>query len=198
MKKPLIIGITGGIGVGKSLVSRVFASLGIPVYDADSRAKWLITNDLILRAEITQLLGEQAYTPAGEYNRSWVASRVFGNVELLQQLNALVHPSVKSDARQWFASHVNAPFLLYEAALINAAAKQEFLDKILVVTASLTVRMKRIRRRDERSDEEIRAIIARQLSDEERLSFADFVIDNDENTAVLPQVLALHASLKAV
>lgn len=198
MKKALVVGITGGIGAGKSLIARVFASLGVPVYEADSRAKWLITHDPVLRNQITLLLGEEAYTAAGDYNRTWVASRVFGHAELLQQLNALVHPCVQKDARQWIANHANTPFVLYEAALITASAKNDFLDKILLITAPLATRINRILRRDKRSEEEIKAIIARQLSDEERRSFADFVIDNDDDIAVLPQILALYASLKTV
>ncbi len=198
MKKTLVVGITGGIGAGKSLIARVFASLGVPVYEADSRAKWLITHDAVLRNQITLLLGEEAYTAEGDYNRIWVASRVFGHAELLQQLNALVHPCVQKDARQWVAAHADAPFVLYEAALISASAKHDFLDKILLITAPLATRISRILRRDKRSEEEIKAIVARQLSDDERRSFADFVIDNDDDTAVLPQILALYSSLKAM
>lgn len=198
MKKTLVVGITGGIGAGKSLIARVFASLGIPVYEADSRAKWLITHDLALREQLIALLGDKAYTLEGDYNRTWVASRVFGHAELLQQLNALVHPCIQKDARQWVIAHADAPFVLYEAALINASSKQDFLDKIILVTAPLMVRINRIGRRDKRSVEEINAIIARQLSDEERLSFTDFIIDNDDHKAVLPQLLSLYSLLKAM
>ena len=123
-----LIGITGGIGSGKSLICRIFAIMGIPMYEADTRAKWLITNDIILKKSIIQLLSSTAYLPDGSYNRTWVASQVFGNPNLLQQLNQLVHPRVREDAAQWITQHQSSPFLLYEAALMQASGNGNTFD----------------------------------------------------------------------
>jgi dephospho-CoA kinase len=186
-----IIGITGGIGSGKSIICKVFTAMGIPVYEADSRAKALINNDLSLKKSIQNLLGEQAYTPTGEYNRAWVASQVFSNPDLLKQLNAIVHPRVREDAENWMQQHQKAPFVLYEAALMKAAGDGNHFDKVIVVKSPITLRIKRVQQRDNRLEQEIRDIIARQISDEERLKIADFVIENDEDKPILGQVLGL-------
>lgn len=193
MKK--IIGITGGIGSGKSLVCKIFSILNIPIYDADSRAKLLMNNDLEIKDLIQKLLGEQSYTSSGEYNRAWVASQVFNNPELLKQLNAIVHPRVRQDSQSWIQKYPKAPFLLYEAALMKAAGDGNFFDKVIVVNAPIDLRIKRVRHRDKRTEQEIKDIIARQISDEERLSFADYVIENDEKHPVLEQVLRLYQEI---
>ena len=186
-----LIGITGGIGSGKSIVCKVFATMGIPIYEADSRAKSLMNNDLSLKKSIQNLLGEQSYTPTGEYNRAWVASQVFNNPDLLKQLNAIVHPRVREDAENWIQQHSKSPFLLYEAAIMKAAGEGNHFDKVIVVNAPIDLRIKRVQKRDNRSEQEIRDIIARQISDEERLKIADFVIENDEKLPLLEQILAL-------
>jgi dephospho-CoA kinase len=186
-----LIGITGGIGSGKSIVCKVFANMGVPIYEADSRAKSLMNNDLSLIKTIKNLLGEQAYTPTGEYNRAWVASQVFNNPDLLKQLNGIVHPRVREDAENWIQQHSKAPFLLYEAAIMKAAGDGNHFDKVIVVTAPMALRIKRVQQRDNRSEQEIRDIIARQISDEERLKIADFVIENDEERPLLEQILDL-------
>ena len=193
-----IIGITGGIGSGKSLVCKVFSILGIPIYDADSRAKLLINNDLEVKGLIKKFLGEQSYTPSGEYNRAWVASQVFNNPELLKQLNAIVHPRVRQDSQSWIQKYTKAPFLLYEAALMKAAGDGNFFDKVIVVNAPIDLRIKRVQQRDNRTEQEIKDIIARQISDTERLSFADFVIENDEKHPVLEQVLRLYQEIRKI
>ncbi len=190
-----IIGITGGIGSGKSLVCKVFSILGVPIYDADSRAKLLMNNDLEMKDSIQKLLGEQAYTSSGEYNRVWVASQVFNNPELLKQLNAIVHPRVRQDSQSWIQKYPKAPFLLYEAALMKAAGDGNFFDKVIVVNAPIVLRIKRVQQRDKRTEQEIKDIIARQISDEERLSFADYIIENDEKHPVLEQVLGLYREI---
>jgi dephospho-CoA kinase len=196
MKNQKLIGITGGIGSGKSLICKIFATMDIPVYDADSRAKSLMNNDLDLKNSIQNLLGEQAYTPAGEYNRPWVASQVFNNPDLLKQLNSIVHPRVREDSKTWISQYSNAPFLLYEAALMKAAGDGNMFDKVIVVNAPIDLRIKRVMKRDKRSEQEVRDIIARQISDEERLQIADFIIENDDKQSVLEQVLVLFEKFK--
>jgi dephospho-CoA kinase len=190
-----LIGITGGIGSGKSIVCKVFANMGVPIYEADSRAKSLMNNDLSLKKLIKNLLGEQAYTPTGEYNRAWVASQVFNNPDLLKQLNAIVHPRVREDAENWIQQHSKAPFLLYEAAIMKAAGDGNHFDKVIVVKSPIALRIKRIQKRDNRSEQEIRDIIARQISEEERLKIANFLIENDEVRPLLKQILDINTAI---
>lgn len=189
----LQIGVTGGIGAGKSVVCQVFQALGIPVYEADERAKWLTEHDPILKADITRVLGHNAYDALGRYNRAWVASQVFANPILLGQLNTVIHPRVLSDTDTWVKQHINKPYVVKEAALMQAAGDGNALDKVVVVRAPIDLRIERIRKRDpHRSVEEILNIINRQVSDEERLRIADYVIENNESQLVIPQVVRLH------
>lgn len=195
MPMPLQIGVTGGIGSGKTVVCRVFETLGVPVYYADERAKWLTEHDPILKADIRRVLGALAYDSLGRYNRAWVAAQVFADPALLTQLNGLVHPRVLSDTLTWVGQHSHQPYVIKEAALMRAAGDGNSLDKVVVVQAPETVRVERIRRRDpHRSEAEIRNIISRQVGDDERLRIADFVLHNDESQLLLPQILALHAN----
>jgi dephospho-CoA kinase len=193
------IGITGGIGSGKSTVCAVFRALGVPVYAADDRAKWLTDHDPILKADILRLLGPDAYTLQGRYNRPWVASQVFQSPELLQQLNHLIHPRVLADTLNWVEQHQTYPYVIKEAALMRAAGDQNTLDKVVVVQAPLDLRVARIRLRDpHRSEAEIRGIIQNQISDEERAKIADYVLVNDEKTLLLPAIIKLHSLWVAV
>lgn len=168
--------------------------LGAPIYVADERAKWLTEHDPILKADIVRVLGRDAYDAAGRYNRSWVATQVFSNPELLSQLNGVIHPRVQADTAQWVQQNAGRPYIVKEAAIMKAAGPASGLDKVIVVQAPLDIRIARIRERDpQRSESEIRNIIQRQISDGERLALADYVIDNDESRLLLPQVLTLHA-----
>lgn len=191
-----VIGITGGIGSGKSIICKVFELLGVPVYYADSRANWLTNNDLQLRKEIKELLGRQAYDENGQYNRKWVASQVFDNSQLLQMLNMLIHPRVFDDTKKWLTLYQNQPYVVREAAISNATGERYDLDKTIVVSCPIEVRIKRILQRDpQRSDEQIRAIIARQKTEEEFSKIADYQIINDDEKLVLPQILRIHQIL---
>lgn len=187
------IGVTGGIGSGKSIVCKLFSCLSIPVYDADTRAKWLTNHDVGIREAITDLLGAESYTPSGDYNRSYVSGKVFNNPELLKELNAIIHPAVGRDTDDWLRKHCASPYVIKEAAIMNKAGVNNNLDYVIVVQAPIALRIQRVRSRDKnRSEEEIRAIIDRQVSDEVRQAIADFTIDNDENVALIPQILHLH------
>lgn len=187
------VGVTGGIGSGKSIVCKLFSCLGIPVYDADTRAKWLTNYDPVIREAVIQLLGSESYTENGEYNRPFVSSLVFKNPDLLKKLNEIIHPAVGRDTDEWMKMHANAPYVIKEAAIMNKAGNNNNLDCVIVVKASVDLRLKRIKNRDKsRSEEEILAIIERQVSDEERNAIADFTIDNNENAGLIPQVLELH------
>ncbi len=185
------IGITGGIGSGKTLVTRIFKCLGIPVYDADSRAKWLTNNDPSIIEGVKSLLGKQSYVN-GELDRSRVASMVFSNPDLLEKLNGIIHPAVGRDYKKW-AFEQHAPYVIKEAALLFESGSYLQLDAVIHVSAPVDLRIKRTLARDrQRSREEVEAIIARQMSDANRNSKSDYEIVNDGNTLVIPQVLKLH------
>ena len=193
MNAPLQIGVTGGIGAGKSVVCQVFKTLGVPVYEADERAKWLTGHDPILKADIRRVLGPNAYDMLGHYNRAWVATQVFANPDLLTALNAVIHPRVYADTALWVSQHADKPYVVKEAALMRAAGDGNTLDKVIVVTAPLPLRIGRIRHRDpHRSESEIKNIIARQMGDDDRLKLADYVLQNDEQQLLLPQIVKLH------
>jgi dephospho-CoA kinase len=192
MKDPLQIGITGGIGSGKSLVCRIFYSLGVPVYDADSRAKAVMTTDGILVSQIKKEFGVLSYHEDGSVNRQYLANAVFNNPIKLKLLNSLVHPRVSEDFEQWIKEQ-SSKYVLKEAALLFEAKTEQALDKIIVVSAPENLRIKRVLNRDtNRSEQQVKDIIHNQLNDEEKLKRADFVIINDETKLVIPQVLQLH------
>ena len=187
------IGITGGIGSGKSIVCEMFKILGISIYNADDRAKYLIHNDLQIRVELKEFFGKEAYDSSGNYNRAFIAQQVFGNEAALKVLNAIVHPRVFDDTEKWAKAHQQDAYIIKEAAIMNAAGDGNDLDKVIVVTAPLDLRIKRIKQRDpQRSEEEILAIINKQKSADSYLKIADFEIKNDETEMLIPQVLALH------
>ncbi|QRR01822.1 dephospho-CoA kinase [Dyadobacter sandarakinus] len=192
MSKPLQIGVTGGIGSGKSIICRLFSCLDIPVYGADARAKWLTNHHPGIREQVTALLGTAAYDMSGRYDTAYVASKVFKDEVLLQKLNSIIHPVVMEDTAQWVRANAAYPYLIKEAAIMNKAGDGNTLDYVIVVEAPENLRISRILMRDRRSEEEIRAIIRRQVSDDQRRNMADFIIKNDDVTALIPQVMHLH------
>lgn len=186
------IGITGGIGSGKSTVCRIFSTLGIPVYDADSRAKSLMTTDGILISQIKKEFGVLSYREDGKVNREFLAQTVFKDKNKLERLNSLTHPRVALDYEQW-VNEQESDYVLKEAALLFEARSYLTLDKIIVVHAPEALRVKRVLMRDlHRSEQQVVDIIRNQLTDEEKLKKADYSIANDENTPLIPQVLELH------
>ena len=196
----LRIGITGGIGSGKSIASRLFHALGVPVYDADSRARWLMENDAALRQQLITAFGPATYDSMGHLNRTVLASTVFGNPERLAQLNGMVHPHVGTDFERWATAQRQAghAYVLKEAALLFEAGSYKQLDRIITVFAPLPARQARVLHRDpHRTIADVQAIMAKQLSEEEKMQRADYVLTNDDVQPLLPQVLALHAAFSA-
>ena len=195
----LRIGITGGIGSGKSLVAKVFAALGVPVYDSDSRAKHVMAHDLVLRAQLQEAFGTEAYDTAGQLNRPYLANGAFNDAAQLARLNALVHPRVGEDFATWSAAQAAAgqPYILKEAALLYESGAYRGLDAIITVFAPAEVRAARVLRRDShRSAADVQAIMGKQLSEDEKLARAEHVVYNDDSQLVLPQVLALDAAFR--
>ena len=193
MVKPLQIGITGGIGAGKSLICRIFHCLGIPVYDADGHAKELMTTDVILISNIKKEFGELSYNTDGTLNRNYLSSAVFDDSEKLSKLNSLVHPQVGADYNRWVEKHRNYPYVMKEAALLFEAGSDKLLDKVIVIHAPEELRIQRVIARDpHRSKDQVRAIMSKQMPEAQKMEKADFVIINDEKELVVPQVLELH------
>lgn len=187
----LQVGITGGIGSGKSIVCKIFRTLGVPIYDADSQAKRLMTTDTGLVASIKEEFGEMSYLSNGELNRAYLAEKAFSSNEHTKKLNALVHPAVAKDYATWAGAQIS-PYTIKEAALLIESGSYQQLDKLIVVTAPIDLRITRIKKRDPlRSESEIRNIMAKQLSDQEREARADFLIKNNESELLTMQVLEL-------
>lgn len=191
----LRIGITGGIGSGKTTACQVFATLGIPVFYADLQARRLMQEDPFLVTGIRNLLGEDAYGSDGQLDRPLVAERVFGNTALLQKLNALVHPAVGRHGQEWHRQQEEVPYTLYEAALLFESGGHREMDRIIVVTAPEEVRLQRVMTRDGATEAEVRARMARQLPQAEKEERADFLIHNDGQQLLLPQVIEIHRQL---
>lgn len=198
MSKPLQVGITGSIGSGKSFVSDIFSKLNIPVYDADVRAKWVMANDPMLKESLVAEFGTQTYYDSGLLNREHISSIVYNNKSKLEKLNGLVHPRVAADYENWVNQHEEHSYVLKEAALLFEADSYKVLDKIITVSAPESLRMLRVLARDNhRTEEEVRRIMAQQLPDSEKIARADYVITNDEQKMLLPQVIHLHGKLKS-
>lgn len=185
------VGITGGIGSGKSIISRMFKLLHVPVFDADHQAKIIVNTDPQVRSEILDLLGPEAYHENG-YNPKFVASKVFEDNDLLTSLNEIIHPAVGRRFNTWLKEQ-NAPYVLKEAALLFESGSYKSLNEVIVVISPKDLRLERIKKRDaHRTEEEILAIIDKQWNDEEKIRLANHVINNGHGDMIIPQVLALH------
>ncbi len=191
--KPFQIGITGGIGSGKSTICKIFTCLGVPVYDADSRAKSIMTTDGILIAQIKKEFGDLAYLSDGSLDREYLSRVIFENQEKRSLLNQMVHPRVAADTDRWLDQNRETTYVVREAALLIESGAYLRVDKVLLVTAPEELRIKRVLARDpHRLREEIRKIIATQIPEEEKKKVADVVVYNDETQLLVPQILQLH------
>lgn len=194
--EPLKIGVTGGIGSGKSTVCKVFATLGVPVYDADSRAKALMNEDSLLRKGIIATFGEQSYTQ-GQLNREYLGKLVFPDPEKVKKLNQLVHPAVGRDFEKWVAKFSSLPYVIKEAALLIEAGSYKQLDQLILVTAPEDIRIQRVLQRDKhRTEQDVRNVIQRQLPEEEKRKYCQLVIENDGSQSILPFILAFDAHIR--
>lgn len=191
----LLIGITGGIGVGKSLVSHIFEILKVPVYNADNQARWLLNHNSILQDKIINTFGEKSYQN-NQFNRDHIAKIVFNNQEKLNELNNIVHPCVDQNFNQWCDKYQDVPYVLKEAALLYETGGYQKLDYMIVVDTPLDLRIQRIRQRDPfRSEEEVKNIINKQMPNEDKVEKANFVVLNDEKNMVIQQVLDINNQL---
>lgn len=186
----LKIGLTGGIGSGKSTVAQIFEVLGIPVYYADIEAKRLMNEDVALASSITNIFGKEAYT-GKILNTKYISSIVFSDPARLEQLNAIVHPATKEDSENWM-NQQTAPYAIHEAALIFEANVHDRLDHVIGVSSPQELRIKRAMERDNVTREKVLQRMSKQLDEEIKMSKCDFVLINDEKQLLIPQVLKLH------
>ncbi len=190
----MVVGITGGIGSGKSVVCSVFATLGIPVYDADTEAKKLYDLPEVI-AEVKNSFGKNYFSSSGELDKKKFAELVFNDERALKKINAIIHPFVKRNFNEWKKQLKEKPYVLKEAAILFESGSNKGCDKVITVTAPVELRIQRVMQRDGRTRNQIEEIIAKQWSDEEKIKRSDFVIVNDETKLVLPVVLSIHKKL---
>ncbi|MBS1750477.1 MAG: dephospho-CoA kinase [Bacteroidetes bacterium] len=188
------VGLTGGIGSGKSTVARIFEMLGVPVYYADAAAKRLMGTDAELRKQIISFFGSESYT-GNQLNRQYLAREVFHNQEKLSKLNSLVHPATIRDAEEWMMKQTSV-YAIKEAALIFESGSDKYLHYIIGVSAPLELRIHRTMLRDNISREDVLKRIQQQMDEDEKMSLCNFIVYNDEIQPVLPQVLSLHKKLQ--
>lgn len=184
-----LIGITGGIGSGKSTVAKVFISMGYPVYNSDTKAKELINNNEELIHSLKKTFGEDIYNPQG-LDRKKMASIVFNNPEKLELLNSITHPAVGKDFENWVESQETS-FVMKEAAILFETGIYKSLDKNILVSAPEETRIERVIKRDNTTREQVISRMKNQWSEEKKMELADFVIDNSGSELVIPQVLEI-------
>lgn len=186
----LKVGITGGIGSGKSVVCRVFETLGIPVFDADAAAKYIMEHDKTVIAAIKQLFGNEAYN-SNQPDRQQIASLVFGKPALLQQLNQIIHPAVLTFGNEWMNKQ-SAPYTIKEAAIFFESGSYTQMDIMVGVYAPKAIRLERALKRDGATEEKILQRMANQMAEDEKMSRCNYIINNYGSHAIIPQVLELH------
>ena len=189
----IIIGLTGGIGSGKSTVAKIFAQLGIPVLDADATAKVIMNEDHSVKTKLIELFGEDAYKE-NQLNRPYIAQLVFEDAFKLQQLNAIIHPITIQYAKDW-ASKQTAPYVIKEAALFFESGSSEGVEKIIGVTAPKHIRIQRVMQRDQMTREDVIKRMEHQLEDSLKMKLCDWVIQNDDMHLLIPQILAIHQEI---
>ncbi|MGJ8714056.1 MAG: dephospho-CoA kinase [Maribacter stanieri] len=188
-----IIGLTGGIGSGKSTVANMFKELGVPVYNSDKRAKYLMNTSLDIKRQLIKLLGEEAYK-GDKLNRSFIAEKVFSNTNLLAKLNDIVHPIVRKDFIDWTKKQ-DYSYVIQETALLFENKAQDLYDSIILVTAPKETRIIRVVDRDKSSREQVIARMKNQLDDKTKLNLSNYVIENIDLERTSSNVLQVHASI---
>ena len=189
----IIVGLTGGIGSGKTTIGKYFASCGIPVYIADDEAKALMNRSKVIKRKLVKLFGKSAYKE-GKLNRPYLASKIFNDKTLLQEMNAIVHPKVASHFKRWIKKQ-DAPYIIKEAAIIFENNLQYQYDFIIAVVADEDLRINRVMQRDGATRKKIESIIANQLPDEDKIKRSDFVILNNDLEVAKKKAKEIHKTI---
>lgn len=190
------VGITGGIGSGKSTACRVFATLGVPVFYADTTAKQLMNTDPELRESLIRLFGSAVYLPDQTIDRKYLAGIVFNNASLLDGLNKAVHPAVRKSFDQWCQKQ-DSPYILHEAAILFESGFYKMMDKTIMVYTDENERIDRVMKRDNLSREMVLLRMKNQWKDEEKIKLADYVIGNNDRELIIPQIVEIDKKLRA-
>lgn len=186
------IGITGGIGSGKTTVCKIFEFLGVPIFYSDDEAKFIIENNEFVIQKIKNLFGNEAYFENGNYNKTFVASKIFNDKSLLHQLNSIVHPEVIEANNIWNIKHNHFPYIINESALIFETGKFKNLDYTILVYSPLELRIERVIKRDGISRDKVLERIQNQMSDIEKIKITDRVIINNNEISLLGQIFKIH------
>jgi dephospho-CoA kinase len=194
MNCKLRLAITGGMGSGKSIVAHAMSVMGVPVYDCDSRAKELMVSDPYIVKELKRMMGDDCYLPDGSLNRSYLASRIFTDDSNINRVNSLVHPVVKKDFMKWSEMQAT-PVVAVETAILYESGMVDVVDKILVVWAEYETAVARSVRRSSLSRSQVVSRMQKQMSADELLLLSDYSIFNDNDSAVLPEIVSLLAEL---
>lgn len=190
------VGLTGGIGSGKTTVARIFEALRIPIYYADSRGKFLLENDVDLKESVVETFGEEILNEEGAIERSKLAEIVFNDPDKLERLNSLVHPAVGRDYRAWCESTSEGhPYTIKEAAILMETGLYREMDVNIIVTAPEELRVKRVMERDGADESQVRSRMDKQWPEGDKIPLADYIVVNDGEHSLIEQVLALHALL---
>lgn len=189
------VGITGGIGSGKTTVCKVFQILGVPIYFADIRAKVILDTNEEVKLKIINCFGNELLSDSGFVDRIKLAAFVFNSKEKLEKLNAILHPLVQIDFENWLKQHATYNYILKEAAILFESGSFKNLDSIITVIAPLDLRISRVMFRDDISKSQIESRIDKQISDEEKIKRSQFVIYNNEEDFLIPQILKIHKQL---
>jgi dephospho-CoA kinase len=186
------LGITGGIGSGKTTVCNIFEHLGIPVYNSDTKAKTIVEDETILIDAIKKEFGNKSYNENGKLNRQYISEIVFKDKIALNRLNALIHPAVIRDFNLWIRNYSDKPYVIKESALLFETGTYKNMDKIISVYAPLKIRIERIMKRNDFDRKKIEEIIKNQLPEEEKITRSDYIIYNDLHHSIIEQVIAIH------
>ncbi len=190
----ILVGLTGGIGSGKTVVCHVFRQLGVPVFNADDAARALYDTEPGIKEKMTCLFGKHIYS-RGRLDRSMLSELIFRDSGLRERVSAIVHPAVRRDFLNWCAAHQQHRYVVLEAAILFESHAEDMVDRVITVLAPEKLRVKRLLTRTGMTRDRIRSIMDSQLPDEERISRSDYIVTNDDNTLVIPQVLRIHNEL---
>jgi dephospho-CoA kinase len=190
------VGVTGGIGSGKSTVCKVFKVLGIPVFEADQVARQLMNSDAGVRIQLIDLFGSSVYLSDQTIDRKFLSAIVFNNPSLLSGLNSIVHPAVRKAFDVW-CKNQQSPYVIQEAAILFESGFYKMMDKTIVVATDESERIQRVMKRDKTSEEQVRQRIRNQWTDEQRIKMADFVIHNNDNELIIPQIVEIDKKIRA-
>jgi dephospho-CoA kinase len=186
------IGITGGIGSGKTTVCEIFKLLGVPVFHADAEAKYLQNNDLQIREKLTELFGQHIYSHDGMLDRKKLAEIIFSDSDALANVNSIIHPAVRQSFLKWADNHQDAPYILYEAAILLESGFASDFDRNILILTDEKVRIERVMRRDHTSEELVKLRINNQMPDDQKIKMVDFIIENNNEKLLFPQIIELN------